>query len=367
MSQSGLTKYYIKKQLKVENSYVKDVKNGLTKTTFKLYAPDDSNFYVNVEFDYLLMIVNKVKISFTNLEGFNGIKAVDAAKELIDQNSKYSADIYSLDSKDSTGCTVLLNPKAYFGYIKNAIKARQFNKLKERMGAILYEYMFSDIMEVMGYQGQGSNEFGYVLNNMIMPSMGAYVASRKKTTFLFLILGIALLVGFIVGTIVIAAIFTWLCGQFYWVSVGVMCLSCIAIWIAAIYCNIVTGGAKNDDLNSIIFFVQCICVVLICLAAASDIAFDHYYENQISVNQNFWGDYVAEGRTVEKSEFWGVLGSSLVTGFVVPAILYAIAEAIFKSDSFFNMQGAYFTAAASLLVLIPFGWLMIKRFVLNRD
>ena len=33
---------------------------------------------------------------------------------------------------------------------------------------------------------------------MIMPSMGAYVASRKKTTFLFLILGIALLVGGIV-------------------------------------------------------------------------------------------------------------------------------------------------------------------------
>ena len=31
-----------------------------------------------------------------------------------------------------------------------------------------------------------------------MPSMGAYVASRKKTTFLFLILGIALLVGGIV-------------------------------------------------------------------------------------------------------------------------------------------------------------------------
>lgn len=151
MSQSGLTKYYIKKQLKVQNSYVKDVKNGLTKTTFKLYAPDDSNFYVNVEFDYLLMRVNKVKISFTNLEGFNGIKAVDAAKELTDQNSQYSADIYSLDSKDSTGCTVLLNPKAYFGYMKNAIKARQFNKLKERMGAILYEYMFSDIMEVMGY------------------------------------------------------------------------------------------------------------------------------------------------------------------------------------------------------------------------
>ncbi len=198
MSQSGLTKYYIKKQLKVKNSYVKDVKNGLTRTTFKLYAPDDSNFYVNVEFDYLLMIVNKVKISFTNLEGFNGIKAVDAAKELIDQNSKYSADIYSLDSKDSTGCTVLLNSKAYFGYIKNAIKARQFNRLKERMGAILYEYMFSDIMEVMGYEGQGSNEFGYVLNNMIMPSMGAYVASRKKTTFLFLVLGIALFVGGIV-------------------------------------------------------------------------------------------------------------------------------------------------------------------------
>lgn len=198
MSQSGLTKYYIKKQLKVQNSYVKDVKNGLTKTTFKLYAPDDSNFYVNVEFDYLLMIVNKVKISFTNLEGFNGIKAVDAAKELTNQNSKYSADIYSLDLKDSTGCTVLLNPKAYFDYMKNAIKARQFNKLKERMGAILYEYMFSDIMEVMGYEGQGSNEFGYVLNNMIMPSMGAYVASRKKTTFLFLILGIALLVGGIV-------------------------------------------------------------------------------------------------------------------------------------------------------------------------
>lgn len=198
MSQSGLTKYYIKKQLKVENSYVKDVKNGLTKTTFKLYAPDDSNFYVNVEFDYLLMIVNKVKISFTNLEGFNGIKAVDAAKELTDQNSSYSADVYSLDPKDSTGCTVLLNPKAYFDYMKNAIKARQFNKLKERMGAILYEYMFSDIMEVMGYEGQGSNEFGYVLNNMIMPSMGAYVASRKKTTFLFLILGIALLVGGIV-------------------------------------------------------------------------------------------------------------------------------------------------------------------------
>lgn len=198
MSQSGLTKYYIKKQLKVQNSYVKDVKNGLTKTTFKLYAPDDSNFYVNVEFDYLLMRVNKVKISFTNLEGFNGIKAVDAAKELTDQNSQYSADIYSLDPKDSTGCTVLLNPKAYFGYIKNAIKAGQFNKLKERMGAILYEYMFSDIMEVMGYEGQGSNEFGYVLNNMIMPSMGAYVASRKKTTFLLLILGIALLVGGIV-------------------------------------------------------------------------------------------------------------------------------------------------------------------------
>lgn len=198
MSQSGLTKYYIKKQLKVQNSYVKDVKNGLTKTTFKLYAPDDSNFYVNVEFDYLLMIVNKVKISFTNLEGFNGIKAVDAAKELTNQNSKYSADIYSLDPKDSTGCTVLLNPKAYFDYMKNAIKARQFSKLKERMGAILYEYMFSDIMEVMGYEGQGSNEFGYVLNNMIMPSMGAYVASRKKTTFLFLILGIALLVGGIV-------------------------------------------------------------------------------------------------------------------------------------------------------------------------
>lgn len=66
------------------------------------------------------------------------------------------------------------------------------------MGAILYEYMFSDIMEVMGYEGQGSNEFGYVLNNMIMPSMGAYVASRKKTTFLLLILGIALLVGGIV-------------------------------------------------------------------------------------------------------------------------------------------------------------------------
>lgn len=82
--------------------------------------------------------------------------------------------------------------------MKNAIKARQFNKLKERMGAILYEYMFSDIMEVMGYEGQGSNEFGYVLNNMIMPSMGAYVASRKKTTFLLLILGIALLVGGIV-------------------------------------------------------------------------------------------------------------------------------------------------------------------------
>lgn len=198
MSQSGLTKYYIKKQLKVQNSYVKDVKNGLTKTTFKLYAPDDSNFYVNVEFDYLLMRVNKVKISFTNLEGFNGIKAVDAAKELTDQNSQYSADIYSLDPKDSTGCTVLLNPKAYFGYMKNAIKAGQFNKLKERMGAILYEYMFSDIMEVMGYEGQGSNEFGYVLNNMIMPSMGAYVASRKKTTFLFLILGIALFVGGIV-------------------------------------------------------------------------------------------------------------------------------------------------------------------------
>lgn len=200
MSQSGLTKYYIKKQLKVQNSYVKDVKNGLTKTTFKLYAPDDSNFYVNVEFDYLLMRVNKVKISFTNLEGFNGIKAVDAAKELTDQNSQYSADIYSLDPKDSTGCTVLLNPKAYFGYMKNAIKAGQFNKLKERMGAILYEYMFSDIMEVMGYEGQGSNEFGYVLNNMIMPSMGAYVASRKKTTFLFLILGIALLVvGIVMG------------------------------------------------------------------------------------------------------------------------------------------------------------------------
>lgn len=198
MSQSGLTKYYIKKQLKVKNSYVKDVKNGLTRTTFKLYAPDDSNFYVNVEFDYLLMRVNKVKISFTNLEGFNGIKAVDAAKELTDQNSQYSADIYSLDPKDSTGCTVLLNPKAYFGYMKNAIKAGQFNKLKERMGAILYEYMFSDIMEVMGYEGQGSNEFGYVLNNMIMPSMGAYVASRKKTTFLLLILGIALLVGGIV-------------------------------------------------------------------------------------------------------------------------------------------------------------------------
>lgn len=198
MSQSGLTKYYIKKQLKVQNSYVKDVKNGLTRTTFKLYAPDDSNFYVNVEFDYLLMKVNKVKISFTNLEGFNGIKAVDAAKELTDQNSQYSADIYSLDPKDSTGCTVLLNPKAYFGYMKNAIKAGQFNKLKERMGAILYEYMFSDIMEVMGYEGQGSNEFGYVLNNMIMPSMGAYVASRKKTTFLFLILGIALFVGGIV-------------------------------------------------------------------------------------------------------------------------------------------------------------------------
>lgn len=198
MSQSGLTKYYIKKQLKVQNSYVKDVKNGLTRTTFKLYAPDDSNFYVNVEFDYLLMKVNKVKISFTNLEGFNGIKAVDAAKELTDQNSQYSADIYSLDPKDSTGCTVLLNPKVYFGYMKNAIKAGQFNKLKERMGAILYEYMFSDIMEVMGYEGQGSNEFGYVLNNMIMPSMGAYVASRKKTTFLFLILGIALFVGGIV-------------------------------------------------------------------------------------------------------------------------------------------------------------------------
>lgn len=198
MSQSGLTKYYIKKQLKVQNSYVKDVKNGLTKTTFKLYAPDDSNFYVNVEFDYLLMRVNKVKISFTNLEGFNGIKAVDAAKELTDQNSSYSADVYSLDPKDSTGCTVLLNSKAYFGYMKNAIKAGQFNKLKERMGAILYEYMFSDIMEVMGYEGQGSNEFGYVLNNMIMPSMGAYVASRKKTTFLLLILGIALLVGGIV-------------------------------------------------------------------------------------------------------------------------------------------------------------------------
>lgn len=199
MSQSGLTKYYIKKQLKVQNSYVKDVKNGFTRTTFKLYAPDDSNFYVNVEFDYLLMRVNKVKISFTNLEGFNGIKAVDAAKELTDQNSQYnSADIYSLDSKDSTGCNVLLNPKAYFGYIKNAIKTGQFNKLKERMGAILYEYMFSDIMEVMGYEGQGSNEFGYVLNNMIMPSMGAYVASRKKTTFLLLILGIALLVGGIV-------------------------------------------------------------------------------------------------------------------------------------------------------------------------
>lgn len=198
MSQSGLTKYYIKKQLKVQNSYVKDVKNGLTRTTFKLYTPDDSNFYVNVEFDYLLMRVNKVKISFTNLEGFNGIKAVDAAKELTDQNSQYSADIYSLDPKDSTGCTVLLNPKAYFDYMKNAIKARQFNKLKERMGAILYEYMFSDIMEVMGYEGQGSNEFGYVLNNMIMPSMGAYVASRKKTTFLFLILGIALLIGGIV-------------------------------------------------------------------------------------------------------------------------------------------------------------------------
>lgn len=198
MSQSGLTKYYIKKQLKVQNSYVKDVKNGLTKTTFKLYAPDDSNFYVNVEFDYLLMRVNKVKISFTNLEGFNGIKAVDAAKELTNQNSQYSADIYSLNPKDSTGCTALLNPKAYFGYMKNAIKAGQFNKLKERMGAILYEYMFSDIMEVMGYEGQGSNEFGYVLNNMIMPSMGAYVASRKKTTFLLLILGIALLVGGIV-------------------------------------------------------------------------------------------------------------------------------------------------------------------------
>lgn len=198
MSQSGLTKYYIKKQLKVQNSYVKDVKNGLTKTTFKLYAPDDSNFYVNVELDYLLMRVNKVKISFTNLEGFNGIKAVDAAKELTDQNSQYSTDIYSLDPKDSTGCTVLLNPKAYFGYMKNAIKAGQFNKLKERMGAILYEYMFSDIMEVMGYEGQGSNEFGYVLNNMIMPSMGAYVASRKKTTFLFLILGIALFAGGIV-------------------------------------------------------------------------------------------------------------------------------------------------------------------------
>lgn len=198
MSQSGLTKYYIKKQLKVQNSYVKDVKNGLTRTTFKLYAPDDSNFYVNVEFDYLLMRVNKVKISFTNLEGFNGIKAVDAAKEMTDQNSQYSADIYSLDPKDSTGCTVLLNPKAYFGYMKNAIKAGQFNKLKERMGAILYEYMFSDIMEVMGYEGQGSNEFGYVLNNMIMPSMGAYVASRKKTTFLLLILGIVLLVGGIV-------------------------------------------------------------------------------------------------------------------------------------------------------------------------
>lgn len=90
----------------------------MTKTTFKLYAPDDSNFYVNVEFDYLLMIVNKVKISFTNLEGFNGIKAVDAAKELTNQNSSYSADVYSLDPKDSTGCTVLLNPKAYFGYIK---------------------------------------------------------------------------------------------------------------------------------------------------------------------------------------------------------------------------------------------------------
>lgn len=170
----------------------------MTKTTFKLYAPDDSNFYVNVEFDYLLMRVNKVKISFTNLEGFNGIKAVDAAKELTNQNSQYSADIYSLDPKDSTGCTVLLNPKAYFGYMKNAIKAGQFNKLEERMGAILYEYMFSDIMEVMGYEGQGSNEFGYVLNNMIMPSMGAYVASRKKTTFLLLILGIALLVGGIV-------------------------------------------------------------------------------------------------------------------------------------------------------------------------
>ena len=198
MSQSGLTKYYIKKQLKVQNSYVKDVKNGLTRTTFKLYAPDDSNFYVNVEFDYLLMKVNKVKISFTNLEGFNGIKAIDAAKELTDQNSSYSADVYSLDPKDSTGCTVLLNPKAYFSYMKNAIKARQFNKLKERMGAILYEYMFSDIMEVMGYEGQGSNEFGYVLNNMIMPSMGAYVASRKKTTFLLLILGIALLVGGII-------------------------------------------------------------------------------------------------------------------------------------------------------------------------
>lgn len=198
MSQSGLTKYYIKKQLKVQNSYVKDVKNGLTRTTFKLYALDDSNFYVNVEFDYLLMRVNKVKISFTNLERFNGIKAVDAAKELTDQNSQYSADIYSLDPKESTGCTVLLNPKAYFGYMKNAIKAGQFNKLKERMGAILYEYMFSDIMEVMGYEGQGSNEFGYVLNNMIMPSMGAYVASRKKTTFLLLILGIALLVGGIV-------------------------------------------------------------------------------------------------------------------------------------------------------------------------
>lgn len=200
MSQSGLTKYYIKKQLKVQNSYVKDVKNGLTRTTFKLYAPDDSNFYVNVEFDYLLMRVNKVKISFTNLEGFNGIKAVDAAKELTNQNSNYSADIYSLDPKDSTGCTVLLNPKAYFDYMKNAIKARQFNKLKERMGAILYEYMFSDIMEIMGYEGQGSNEFGYVLNNMIMPSMGAYVATRKKTTFLFLILGIALLVvGIVMG------------------------------------------------------------------------------------------------------------------------------------------------------------------------
>lgn len=145
------------------------------------------------------MRVNKVKISFTNLEGFNGIKAVDAAKELTNQNSQYnSADIYSLDPKDSTGCTVLLNPKAYFGYMKNAIKTGQFNKLKERMGAILYEYMFSDIMEVMEYEGQGSNEFGYVLNNMIMPSMGAYVASRKKTTFLLLILGIALLVGGIV-------------------------------------------------------------------------------------------------------------------------------------------------------------------------